>query len=98
MYFEFMRLIIVIGFILLAFAIGCYYAIPLLNERELVLAHGDTVVQNILNKTSVSCNDIISLRLDHTNGKIFFSHSVEDQLRNVYNIKSCGTHWGWFEP
>lgn len=98
MIIEFMTFIIFITFFVIGVAVFYFYGDPLIEKQNQELKQGDKIAQNILNKTNVSCSDIISLRLDHSRGKIDFYSSTEDQLRNIYNIKSCGTHWGWFEP
>lgn len=55
--------------------------------------------KKIVNDPSISCKTLIDLRVNDTQKKIDLEAlGLLSQVRDIYNAKSCGTHWGWFEP
>lgn len=96
MIFDIIR---VFMFFILAIIFVCLfyiYLMPSLVEHQQVLDQGDKIALKVLNSTSASCDDLTKLRVSHIQGLEFHSYLV-DQLRDLYNAKGCGTHWGWFE-
>lgn len=55
--------------------------------------------KSIVNDPNISCKTLIELRVNDTQKKIDLEGlGLLSQVRDLYNAKSCGTHWGWFEP
>jgi len=79
------------------FALSIFYSPDTQQEiKHQQLLYNQT--KAIIEDPNVSCDQLIKLRIANAQGK----YSLEgqgylNQIRDLYNAKNCGQHWGYWE-
>lgn len=84
-------------------AIGLYFGFSYLNSDDYKnTLHRIVIEKNLVNKTisnpTITCDELIKMRIDNSQGHIdLFDTGLLNKVRDLYNAKSCGVHWGFWE-